>query len=93
VQRRIFECSREEATGGIRKKCIMRSFVMWHLDPLLDNDREISNYTTAVANVMALQTTAVTKQWLSSYRVGTPTDANVTRAQQQRNGVFCTVVA
>jgi hypothetical protein len=28
VQRRIFECSREEATGGIRKKCIMRSFVM-----------------------------------------------------------------
>jgi hypothetical protein len=23
--------------------------VLWHVDPLLGNDREISNYTTAIA--------------------------------------------
>jgi hypothetical protein len=23
--------------------------LLWHVDPLLDNDREISSYTTAVA--------------------------------------------
>jgi hypothetical protein len=31
------------------KLCVHFYFIMWHRDPLLDNDREISNYTTAVA--------------------------------------------
>jgi hypothetical protein len=78
VQRRIFGFSREGATESIREKCIMRSFILWHVDSLLANDRKISNYTTAVANVMALQTTAITKQWLSSDRMGT----QQTRMQQ-----------
>jgi hypothetical protein len=26
-------------------------FILWHVDPLLGNDREISNYTTAVAKL------------------------------------------
>jgi hypothetical protein len=26
-----------------------RSYMLWHADPLLGNDREISSYTTAVA--------------------------------------------
>jgi hypothetical protein len=42
---------------------------------------------------MALQTTAVARQWLSSHPMGTPTDTNTTNAQQQRNGVFCEVCA
>jgi hypothetical protein len=42
---------------------------------------------------MAVQTTAVARQWLSSDRVGTPTNTNATVAQQQRNGVFCAVRA
>jgi hypothetical protein len=29
-------------------KTITIFIVLWHLDPLLDNDREISKYTTAV---------------------------------------------
>jgi hypothetical protein len=53
-----------------------------HVDPLLGNGHEISNYTTAVA-----------RQWLSSDHVGTPTNTNTTIAQQQRNGVFCAVHA
>jgi hypothetical protein len=42
---------------------------------------------------MALQTTAVAKQWLSSDFLGTPTYTNATTAQQQRNGAFCAVYA
>jgi hypothetical protein len=26
-----------------------RAFILWHVDPLLGNDHETSNYTTAVA--------------------------------------------
>jgi hypothetical protein len=37
---------------------------------------------------MALQTTAIAMQWLSSDHVVTPTDTNATIALQQRNGVF-----
>jgi hypothetical protein len=29
--------------------CSPSKKIMWHVDPLLDNDLEISNYTTAVA--------------------------------------------
>jgi hypothetical protein len=42
---------------------------------------------------MALQTTAVVRQWLSSDHVGTLTDTNGTIIQQKRNGVFCAVRA
>jgi hypothetical protein len=55
---------------------------LWHVDPLLGNDGEITNRTTAVA-----------RQWLSSDYVGTPTYTNATTAQQQRNGAFCAVCA
>jgi hypothetical protein len=37
---------------------------------------------------MALQTTAVARQWLSSDHVVTPTDMDATIALQQKNGVF-----
>jgi hypothetical protein len=42
---------------------------------------------------MALQTTAVARQMLSSNHVGTAIDTNGTIALQQRNGVFCAVRA
>jgi hypothetical protein len=42
---------------------------------------------------MALKTTAVASQWLSSDDVGTSTDTNEMMAQQQRSGVFCVVRA
>jgi hypothetical protein len=42
---------------------------------------------------MALQTTAVARQWLSRNHVGTPTDSNATIALKQRNGVFYIVRA
>jgi hypothetical protein len=37
---------------------------------------------------MALQTTAVVRQWLSNDPVGIPTDTNTKIALQQRNGVY-----
>jgi thermostable 8-oxoguanine DNA glycosylase len=37
---------------------------------------------------MALPTTAIVRQWLSSDHVVTPTDTNATIALQQRNCVF-----
>jgi hypothetical protein len=43
--------------------------ILWHVDPLLGNDREMNSYTTAVA-----------RQWLSSDHVGIQTDANATVA-------------
>jgi hypothetical protein len=42
---------------------------------------------------MDLKTTAVTRQWLSSDYVVTPTDMNTTIALQQRNSVFCAIRA
>jgi hypothetical protein len=51
---------------------------MWQVDLLLGNDHKISNYTTAVSKGMALQTTAVARQWLSSDHMVTPTDTNAT---------------
>jgi hypothetical protein len=84
----------KKSNGGSNRRHqrkIMRSFIMWHVDPLLGNDREISNYKTAI-NVMALQTSAVTRQWLSRNRVGTPTGTKATMAHHERNGVFCAVV-
>jgi hypothetical protein len=42
---------------------------------------------------MALKTTAVARQWLSSDDVVTPTDKNATTAVQQGNGVFYAVHA
>jgi hypothetical protein len=60
---------------------------------LLGGDREMNIYATAVADVMDLQTTALTRQWLSGDHIGTPTDTNATMAQQQRYGVFCAIVA
>jgi hypothetical protein len=41
--------------------------LMWHVDPLPGNNREVSNYTTAVA-----------RQWLSRDHVVTQTDMNAT---------------
>jgi hypothetical protein len=61
---------------------------LWHVELLLGNESETSNYTTATA----MQTTIVAWQWLSSDHVGTPTDTNAT-SLQQRNGVFCVVCA
>jgi hypothetical protein len=63
---------------------------VWHVDPLLGNDRELTNYATEAA---ALQTTAVVGQWLGSNHVGTITDTKATMAQKQMNGVFCAVSA
>jgi hypothetical protein len=54
----------------------------WHEVPFVDNDRKINNYTTAVVS-----------QWLSRDHVGTPTDINGAKAQQQMNGVLCAVRA
>jgi hypothetical protein len=51
---------------------------MWDVDPLLGNDRETRNYTTAVA-----------RQWLNSDHVETPTDTKATMSQQEMKGVFC----
>jgi hypothetical protein len=42
---------------------------------------------------MALQTTDIARQWLSSNYVGTPTDTNTTMAQQHMNDVFYTARA
>jgi hypothetical protein len=56
--------------------------ILWQVEPLLGNDCEISNYTKAVV-----------RQWLSSRHVGTLTDTNVVTAQQQRNSVFCVLLA
>jgi hypothetical protein len=63
----------------INDKC---KYILWHVDPLLGNDRDVSNYTTAVA-----------RECLSSDRVRTPTDTYATVAQQQMNGVFSVVLA
>jgi hypothetical protein len=38
--------------------------MLWHIDPLLGNDRKISSYITAVAS-----------QWVNNYHVGIPEDA------------------
>jgi hypothetical protein len=43
--------------------------------------------------VVALQTTDVARQWLSSDYVGTPTDMNATQAQHEWNGFFFSVRA
>jgi stage V sporulation protein SpoVS len=66
---------------------MIMQLILWHVDPLIGNDREISNYTTA------LKTMAVARQWLSSDHVGTPTDTNTSVEQQQRSGIFCAVRA
>jgi hypothetical protein len=42
---------------------------------------------------MALQITAIAKQWLSSNNVDTPTDTNATLGQQQRKDSLCAVRA
>jgi hypothetical protein len=42
---------------------------------------------------MALQTTAVASQWLSSDRMDIPKDMNEITALEHRNGVFCAVRA
>jgi hypothetical protein len=42
---------------------------------------------------MALQTTAIARQWLSNSHVETPTDMNATVAQQRRNGVSSAISA
>jgi hypothetical protein len=42
---------------------------------------------------MALQTTDIARQWLSSDRVGTPTDTKATTEQQQKKDIFCAVRA
>jgi hypothetical protein len=42
---------------------------------------------------MTLQTTAITRQWLSTDLVGTPTDTKAKIAQQQRKDAFCAVHA
>jgi hypothetical protein len=44
-------------------------------------------------SVMALQTTAIPRKWLSSDHMVTPTDTDAIIALQQRNGVFCVVRA
>jgi hypothetical protein len=36
----------QNSTGHIWKICV---FVLWHVDPLLGNDRQISNYAKVVA--------------------------------------------
>jgi hypothetical protein len=68
-----------------------QGFILWHIDKMLGNDHEISDNSRYY--VMALQTTAVARQWLSSDHVVTPTDRNTTIALQQRNGVFYLVQA
>jgi hypothetical protein len=35
--------------GPTRGNCMMGCFILWHVDPLLNKDRERSSYTTAVA--------------------------------------------
>jgi hypothetical protein len=42
---------------------------------------------------MALQTTAISIEWLSSDDVRTPTNTNEKMAQLQRNSFFCAVRA
>jgi hypothetical protein len=59
-------CSRKQIDGNI----------LWHIVPLLSNDREISKYTTAVSNWrLRKQTYLHENNW----------------SQQQTNGVFCAV--
>jgi hypothetical protein len=50
---------------------------LWHADPLLGNDRKISNYTKAVASNGSANKHVFT----------------ATVALQQRNGVFCVACA
>jgi hypothetical protein len=35
--------------GSKRNVAVMNTKILWHIDPLLGNDREISNYTTAIS--------------------------------------------
>jgi hypothetical protein len=51
---------------------------MWHVDPLLGNDREINKYTTAVTEQRLRKQACLHG---NKYK------------QQQRNGIFCAVLA
>jgi hypothetical protein len=53
----------------------MRVFILWHIDPLVDNDLEICNYTKQLLNNDS-----------ANKRVST-----ATIALQQRDGVFYAV--
>jgi hypothetical protein len=37
------------------KKSIIHTDILWHVDPLLGNDRETNNYTTAVTRRQGLR--------------------------------------
>jgi hypothetical protein len=41
--------------------------ILWHIDPFVDDDGEITSNTTAVS-----------REWLSSDHVGYPTESNST---------------
>jgi hypothetical protein len=55
--------------------------VLWHINPLLGIDGEVGNYTAAIS-----------RKRLSKNHVGTPTDTNAKKAQQQK-GVFFAIRA
>jgi hypothetical protein len=64
-------------TGGIYIYTLKFN-ILWHVDPLLGNDYEISKYTTAVTNQqLCKQACFHGNNWI----------------QQQRNGVFCAIRA
>jgi hypothetical protein len=52
--------------------------VLWHEESLLNNDRKVTSYATAVA-----------RQWLISGYVGTPKGTNATIELQQRKTASC----
>jgi hypothetical protein len=56
----------------------LKEGAMWHVDPLLGGDREIGDYTAAIARQWPVNNNNVPCQWLR---------------MQQRNSVFCVVHA
>jgi ribosomal protein S26 len=53
---------------------------MWHVAKQRPRNKQLYN---SRCSVMALQTTTVARQWLSSNQVVTPIDTNATNALQQ----------
>jgi hypothetical protein len=51
-------------------RSFLTDYILWHVEPLLGNDRHISNYTTAVANNASpnkhVSTATIALQWKNS---------------------------
>jgi hypothetical protein len=62
--------------------------VLWQVNRILGNDKEIRDYTTAVAK-WRLRQQQFPRQQLDA-TMGTTTDTNTRMEKQEKNVVFCT---